>query len=163
FRCKHLYYMHCDLSELLCQHPCISWAIKAVQRVMVRRADAVVAFYPALVSTARKMAPDTPIYLILPPAVDEDLPQASEEAIDALCRRWGVGDAPVLLYTGTLERYQGIDLLLRSAAIVSQHFPAARYLIVGGKPAQIAQLRQLAKRAGVEQMMCFTGQRPLEE
>src|SRR5712691_11460670 len=47
FRCKHLYYMHCDLSELLCQHPCISWAIKAVQRVMVRRADAVVAFYPA--------------------------------------------------------------------------------------------------------------------
>src|SRR5947199_6473360 len=133
----------------------VAWVIKAVQRFMVRRADVVVAFYPALVTAARKMAPNTPIHLILPPAVDEDLPEPSKEVVCNLRQRWELGDAPILLYTGTLERYQGLDLLLRSAAIVYERYPAARYLVVGGKPDQVAALRQLAQQIGVEHMVCF--------
>ncbi|GER82455.1 hypothetical protein KTAU_10920 [Thermogemmatispora aurantia] len=73
----------------------------------------------------------------------------------------GVG--PVLLYTGTLERYQGLELLLESAVMVRQRCPAVRYQIIGGRPDQIAALRALCCRLGVEECVEFLGQRPPSE
>lgn len=161
FGCKHLYYMHCDLSELVPGHALVVNCVKAVQAFMVRRADAVIAFYPKIATAARAMAPGKPIYLILPPAVDEGLPPACPGEVMRLKQQWQPG--PLLLYTGTLERYQGIDLLIESARIVHASLPEARYLIVGGKPEQVAELRLLAQGAGLADVVHFIGQRPLEE
>src|SRR5262249_4797406 len=68
-----------------------------------------------------------------------------------------------LLYTGTFESYQGIDLLLRSVKAACSEFPTARYVIVGGRPEQVEQQFLLAQELGVSEMVCFVGQRPLEE
>ena len=54
-------------------------------------------------------------------------------------------------------------LSLRSAAIVQTVFPTARYVLVGGKPEQVEKQRLLARELGVAEMVCFSGQRPLEE
>ncbi len=67
------------------------------------------------------------------------------------------------MYTGTLEEYQGLDLLLYSATIVRATLPEVRYVIVGGKPAQVERLTALALASGVGDIVRFTGQRPLEE
>lgn len=163
FRCKLLYYMHCNLAELISENPLLYRCAEAVQKFMLRRANAVVAFYPRLAQVAQDMAPDTPIYEILPPAVDEGLPPAEPRDVTRLRRQLRLGDGPVLLYTGTLEQYQGIDILLRSVPIVCKQYPAARYVIVGGKPHQVKQLRLLAKRLRIAHYVQFVGQRPLEE
>ncbi|MBX5449903.1 glycosyltransferase [Thermogemmatispora sp.] len=70
---------------------------------------------------------------------------------------------PLVLYTGTLERYQGIELLLESAVLVRRRCPTVRYLIVGGRPDQIAALQLRCRRLGIEDGVEFLGQRPAME
>jgi glycosyltransferase involved in cell wall biosynthesis len=123
----------------------------------------VITFYPELEATARKLAPKTPIHTILPPAVDEGLPLASQSEADELRRKLKLGTGPVLVYTGTLENYQGLDILLESVSTVAKSFPTARYVIVGGKPEQVEELRKQARELGVADRVIFEGQRPLED
>jgi len=168
FRCKHLYCMHCDLAQLIAssgfiKNRLILRYLEAVQKFMVRKSDAVIAFYPEIESTAKRMAPGKPVYMILPPAVDEDLPPARQEDVARLREQLQLGDAPVLLYTGTLETYQGLDILLRSVVIVRSKFSAARYVIVGGKAEQVDKLRLLAQELCVTDVVSIVGPRPLEE
>src|SRR5690348_8887562 len=62
FDCKLLYYMHCNLAELISQNSLIFRCAETVQRFMVRKVDAVVAFYPLLLAKVKQMAPRTPTY-----------------------------------------------------------------------------------------------------
>ena len=57
---------------------------------------------------------------------------------------FGLQGKSVVLYTGTLEYYQGVDLLLRGFAEVSLHQPDAHLLIVGGQREQVDRYRQMA-------------------
>lgn len=68
-----------------------------------------------------------------------------------------LGDAPILLYTGTLEAYQGIDLLLQSLTHVLKEHPQAVALIVGGRPEQVTHYQQMAAQLGVDKNVRFTG------
>ena len=161
FRYKHLYYMHCDLSQLV--PACMTRFTLMLQKYVVRRANTIVAFYPEVTSIARKMAPEQYIHTLLPLSIDDGLSCGCEEDIIRLRRLWKLGTGPVLLYTGTLEYYQGLELLLQSVCIVHASFPEARYVIVGGNNVQVRQLKQIAQKLGITHTVRFTGQRPLEE
>jgi len=168
FGCKHLYDMHSDLSQQMSNFaftkskPLIR-CVEGAQKLIVRRADAVIAICPELELTVKRLVPQKPVYMIENVAVDETLPPASAEATTKLRQQWHLDDCPVLLYTGTFESYQGIELLLRSAVIVHSAFPQARYVLVGGKPEQVEKQRLLALELNVSEAICFVGQRPLEE
>lgn len=168
FGCKHLYDMHSDLSQQLSnfsltQNALLIRGVEAVQNLIVRRAHAVIAICPDLEVTVKHMAPRKPVYMIENVAVDEALPPANVEEAQQLRRQWQLGDGPVLLYTGTFESYQGLDILLRSVKRVQAVVPTARYVIVGGRAEQVEQQRRFAEELGVGGVVCFTGQRPLEE
>jgi glycosyltransferase involved in cell wall biosynthesis len=168
FGCKHLYYMHCNLPELIAGSGFVKSRLllhlaSVAQKMMIRRADAVITFYPELEATARKIAPKKQIWMILPPPVDEGLPPARSNDVMRLRQQWQLGDGPVLLYTGTLENYQGLDILLRSIASVCRDFPSAHFVIVGGEKEQVEALRVLAESLGISDHVRLVGQRPLEE
>ena len=168
FGCKHLYYMHCNLPELIAGSGFVKSRLllriaSGVQKMMIRRADAVIAFYPELEVAARKLAPKKRIWMILPPPVDEGLPLARPNDVIRLRQHWQLGEGPVLLYTGTLENYQGLDILLKSVKSVCHEFPAAHFVIVGGKKEQVEELRILAEVLDVSDHVRLVGQRPLEE
>ena len=168
FGCKHLYDMHSDLSQQMSNFaftkskPLIR-CVETAQKLIVRRADAIIAICPDLELTVKRLVPQKPVYMIENVAVDETLPPANAEAATKLRQQWRLDDCPVLLYTGTFESYQGIELLLRSAAIVHSVFPQARYVLVGGKPEQVEKQKLLAQELSVSEAICFAGQRPLEE
>jgi 1,2-diacylglycerol 3-alpha-glucosyltransferase len=44
--------------------------------------------------------------------------------------RFGLGDAPVILYTGTFDEFQGLDYLMDAFRIVHEHKPTAKLLLV---------------------------------
>jgi len=76
--------------------------------------------------------------------------------------RWGMApDQPVVLYTGTFEAYQGLDLLTEASAIVARARPEARVLVAGGEPAQIAEAAGRAEALGAP--MVFAGQQPARD
>lgn len=168
FRCKHLYDMHSDLSQQLSNFAFTKslWLIdgmKMLQKFIVCQADAVIAICPDLEESVKRMAPDKLVYMIENVAVDEALPSPSEEDVLLLRRRLNLGDGPVLLYTGTFESYQGIELLLGSIKSVCTALPTAHYVLVGGRPEQVEQQRHFAQELGISENICFVGQRPLEE
>ena len=77
---------------------------------------------------------------------------------------WGIpAGAPLALYTGTFEAYQGVDMLIDAAAILAKRRPDARVLVVGGEPAQVEQAKARAQAAGASAVMIFTGQQPAKE
>ncbi len=168
FGCKHLYYMHCDLPDLIAssnftRSRVLLGLANLVQKLMILRANSVITFYPELETTVRKIAPAKPIYMILPPAVDEGVPLATEQDAERVRRELKLGAGPTLVYTGTLEKYQGLDILLESVQAVCDVYPGAQYVIVGGKPEQVEELRLFAQQLGVAEHVTFVGQRPTEE
>ena len=48
---------------------------------------------------------------------------------------------PIVLYTGTFEAYQGLDLLFASMQHVLAARPDARLVLAGGRPEQIEAAR----------------------
>ena len=84
--------------------------------------------------------------------------------VQQLLQRWQLEKtAQVLLYTGTLESYQGIELLLQSAPLVHASCPNTRFLIVGGTTRQVARLSKQAQQAGISDIVQFTGACTIDE
>jgi len=69
---------------------------------------------------------------------------------------------PVFLYSGNLEPYQGIDLLLESFHLAIEQNPEMNLVIIGGNEAHIAQYREKASRLGITHRTFFFGPRPFE-
>ena len=74
-----------------------------------------------------------------------------------------LGDRKIVLYAGTFEAYQGLDLLLESAQIAVKHCKDVMFLMVGGKPEQVEQLQTRVDQLGLSRNFHFTGTRPPEE
>ncbi|NIP26551.1 MAG: glycosyltransferase family 4 protein, partial [Phycisphaerae bacterium] len=48
------------------------------------------------------------------------------------CKSANLQDRLPIVYTGTFETYQGLDLLLNSIPLVKKDFPEAYLIMVGG-------------------------------
>jgi glycosyltransferase involved in cell wall biosynthesis len=66
-----------------------------------------------------------------------------------------------VLYTGTFEAYQGLDLLFTAAGMVNAARPDVRFVLAGGRPDQVAKAKTQAAAMGAAGVM-FTGEQPSE-
>lgn len=167
-RVPHLYDMHSSLPQQLTNFAFSRSAIVrrvflALERVMVRRSQVVVVICPALAETVHEIAPEAkPILIENAPGSAEE--HATPEQAAAVREALGVSTTtPVVLYTGTFEAYQGLDLLFDAMARVKTARPDARLVLAGGKPEQVAQAREQAARAGIADVTVFAGERPAPE
>lgn len=74
----------------------------------------------------------------------------------ALRRRWGVGDAPIMLTVARLVPHKGQDMGIRALAMLSRDFPELRYIMVGEGHDEL-RLRELARELGVSDRVGFVG------
>jgi len=163
----HLYDMHSSLPQQLTNfdfsrsrllHRLVSWG----ERAMVRRSRVVIVICPQLEDVVRAIAPDASPILIenAPGSGDAPIPGAG----DAVRAQFGLDAAtPVVLYTGTFESYQGLDLLFAAAGHVKVSAPEVRFLLAGGTPEQVEAARRQVAAAGIADVIHFAGQRPAEE
>jgi len=167
-RVPHLYDMHSSLPQQLTNFAfsrsrLVKRAFLAIERFMIRRSRVVIVICPSLEETVRAIEPQAHTVLI------ENAPGSAEDratpAEAALVRRaLGIGDAaPIVLYTGTFEAYQGLDLLFEAMAIVARSRPDARLVLAGGKPDQVARARVQARMLGIDGATVFAGERPAAE
>ena len=77
-----------------------------------------------------------------------------------------VGEPPegarLVVYAGTLEVYQGIDLMLEAASLLSGELPGLHLLFLGGTPEQVDHYRGRATELGVDGCCRFVGRVPQE-
>jgi glycosyltransferase involved in cell wall biosynthesis len=64
---------------------------------------------------------------------------------------------PVILYAGTFEPYQGLDILIRAFAIIHRRRPDARLVLAGGTDTQVAEMKEVAVSEGLADACVFTG------
>lgn len=66
------------------------------------------------------------------------------------------------LYVGNLEPYQGIEMLVDSAALLPAH-SSVHVQVVGGPMSEVERFRTLVARRGLDDRIRFLGPRPLAE
>lgn len=167
WRKPHLYDMHSSLPQQISnfgygRHRWLASLFGWIERVMIRRSQAVIVICQDLDDTVKALGIPVPTVLIENAAGSGAAPSAGT----GLRVRESLGltaDTPVVLYTGTFEAYQGLGLLYQAMARVVEIKPEARLVMVGGAPDQVEAARAEAGRAGVGTQVIFTGQRPAEE
>jgi glycosyltransferase involved in cell wall biosynthesis len=167
-RVPHLYDMHSSLPQQLANFAfsrsnIVRRVFVSVERLMIRWSRVVVVICPALADTVLEVEPGAkPILIENAPGSAEDQPSAEQAA--TVRRNLGLDPStPVVLYTGTFEAYQGLDLLFDAMACVKAARPDARLVLAGGKPDQIARARTMAREARIEDVTLFIGERPAAE
>jgi glycosyltransferase involved in cell wall biosynthesis len=166
-RLPHLYDMHSSLPEQLSNFKfsrsrLLVGAFRALERRMVARSDSVIVICRHLEEVARAIEPGAHVVLI------ENAPgsggTASTSAPGDVRAAAGVpAGAPMVLYTGTFEAYQGLDLLFAAMKPVLAQLPEARLVLAGGHPDQVERARREAAAVGVGASTVFVGERPAED
>jgi glycosyltransferase involved in cell wall biosynthesis len=167
-RVPHLYDMHSSLPQQLSNFAfsrsrVITRVFLAIERFMIRRSRVVIVICPSLEETVKAIEPGARTVLIEnAPGSAEDVATPAQAA--DVRRSLGTGDAaPIVLYTGTFEAYQGLDLLFEAMAIVRRARPDARLVLAGGRSDQVVRAREQARAAGIEDVTVFAGERPAPE
>jgi len=166
-RRPHLYDMHSSLPQQLENFSFSrSRLLKAVfswlERAVVRRSRVVIVICPHLAETVKGILPTAEPILVENAPGSGDAPSAGTGA--RVRNEFGLGpETPLVVYTGTFEAYQGLDVMFDAAARVKRTRPDARFLLAGGRPEQVEAARALARRAGVEAETIFAGERPPAE
>lgn len=162
----HLYDMHSSLPQQLTNFRYTRSVIarrlvEAVERKMVGGSKVVVTICPQLQDTVTAMgAGDRSILIenVMGGDVEPDPnvpPRAVREELGIETNR------PVILYTGTFESYQGLEMLLDAVAILQKDHPDVATVVVGGEPAQVEAARARAERVGAS--VHFTGRQPARD
>ena len=128
----------------------------AVERFVMRRADAVIGTGPGLVAHAQAVGRASRACLI--PDIPSSLAEATEAgraAARARCVRQA--DDLLIAYVGSFAVYQGIDLLFAAIPLVAAAEPRARFVIIGGSPEEIQSRKAALAAAGFPQAALFLG------
>ncbi len=133
---------------------------RRAERWLLRRADIVVSS-AGLAERVRQLAPETPCrewHYASP------LLPATHDAGVQLRRSLGIAlDAPVALYSGTFETYQGLGDLIAAMPRVLAEMPRAVFVLVGARDGDAEAIRRLAGRVVPAASLRIVTRQPREE
>jgi glycosyltransferase involved in cell wall biosynthesis len=166
-RRPHLYDMHSSLPQQVSNfgygsRTWLALTLGWIERFMIRGSRAVIVICPELETTVRGLNATVPTFLI------ENAPGSGAAPEQGTGRRIRRGlqlpdDRPIIMYTGTFEAYQGLDLLFDAMVRVAAANQSAMLMMVGGEPAQVEAARAKVDALGIRDAVVFVGQRPAEE
>jgi len=163
----HVYDMHSSLPQQLgnfdySRSRLLRGIFTLFERIVVRRSRVVIVICPELDRLVRQVDRSADPILI------ENAPGAGDLAAAGggprVRAEFGLQPGtPLIVYTGTFEAYQGLDLLFDAVRQVLAVRPDARLLLAGGRPEQVASARAQAEHAGISHAAIFAGERPSTE
>ncbi len=139
------------------------WLFEQLERASLTGADAVITICPDLARIAIDQMPDpTRHFLIENSILDEvRLKQSSHKVPETGAVEPSVPQGrPLILYAGSFEAYQGLDLLLAAFARLRERHADAFLVVMGGLPQQVQRLGALAAEHGLEGHCVVAGRVP---
>jgi glycosyltransferase involved in cell wall biosynthesis len=137
-----------------------------LEQSCLRAADAVVTICPDLRDYVVRVGVSPARHLLIENSIFDDVrlrAGASSQTGSDLPREKPDLERPTLLYAGTFEVYQGIEILLRAMVRVHEVEPDVQLLLAGGTDEQVEAMRALAEALGVASACVFTGRVPKGE
>jgi glycosyltransferase involved in cell wall biosynthesis len=161
FRFKLIYDMHSSLPEQLINFKFTTSQFlinffKRLEAASLQTSDAIITVCPSLYDYATGIVGSSERVALIENSIFEEIQLAGKRDRPPVFhqhwhqKRW-------IVYAGTLEPYQGIDILIQAfqrLLVADQHL---MLMIVGGTPAQVKQYAELAVQLGLEQHCHFTG------
>ena len=165
-RLPHVYDMGNDLAVVLTnyglgeRHP-VTRAAAAVESAMIRSSAAVIAHFPSIGERVAAASGDAGRAVVVPNIPVEPPPDAGLTA--RVRAGWTPDGLPVVLYTGTLEAYQGLPPLLDAVAALREAGTPVRLVVVGGRAEQRERLRAQADGLDLGDLVRLEDARPQEQ
>ncbi len=164
FGYKLVYDMHSSLPQQLSNFEFTNWrfpvrVFERLERAALRSATAVVTICPDLAKQVEGLLEDSSRHILIENSIFDDVVMASPRPTSpAEAELMETVPRPgLVVYSGTFEKYQGLDILIQAFAQVHERQPDASLLLVGGTPAQVAQYRAVADNLGLNGSVRFTG------
>jgi glycosyltransferase involved in cell wall biosynthesis len=164
----HIYDMHSSLPQQFGNFGAYNVApvvavFRGVESAMLAGADGVITICPDLARHVEASRYPGPHRLIENTYTDEPDPGWVESRAGQLREQHDLRRRSVVLYTGTFEAYQGLELLLEAASLMGDTLPEALFVVVGGRPEQVRELNASISRQGLSKRFLLTGQVPPRE
>ncbi|NIV93219.1 glycosyltransferase [candidate division KSB1 bacterium] len=161
FRTLHLYDMHSSLPQQLSnfkfsKSKLLLRMFEKLEAWTLENADAVITICPELFNYVEKRFPNKENTLIENVA-DNSLVFADTNSGQSVDKKIRSNGETVILYTGTFEPYQGIDLLIDASRKVVEKVRSLRFVLVGGKPEQVELYKKKVTELKLEGHFIFTG------
>jgi len=166
FNLPHIYDMHSSLPKQLVNfkfgdNKFMIKIFELLERWVINTCDAVITIGPDLEKYVREINPNARVQMIenLPLNIDQKYNEIPVEIQERFLQQKGL----IIVYTGTFERYQGVEVLIRSFTQIVKIFPGACLILVGGKPAQLFAIKELINEMELIDSVQLTGIVPLED
>jgi glycosyltransferase involved in cell wall biosynthesis len=156
----HLYDMHSSLVQQMenfnfTRSKIIVRFFKFSETISLKNATAVIVICRSLFDYAAGITASAKLTLI--ENFMDDRPRGSnEEKFLRLKKEINPDGKKIIMYTGTLEAYQGIPLLLESLRLLGDDF---RLVLIGGKEDQVVKLRRQVQEMKLEKRVMLLGQK----
>ena len=159
YKIKHVYDMHSSLPQQLRNFRAYDFfLIRAVftwlERRVLTNCSGVITICPELAQIAAKECGSIPHEMIENTADDSKVFGESKEDPRT---ELGLNNKQIILYTGTFESYQGLDILFGAFARLHAAKPHSHLLMVGGQPNQIDYYAEMVRSIGIANHVTFAG------
>ena len=154
FGIRHLYDMHSSLPQQLGNfqftrfRPFISLFAWLENRAICL-SDAIISICPALEAHVNQLNRHSRHIMIENTGSEDTLITVSEEDVRQFEALHSLAGKKIVLYTGTFELYQGIDLLIASAESVVEKRKDVVFLLLGGNPTQVQFYQKQVNNLGL--------------
>lgn len=175
-KCGTIYDMDSVMSDQFASQEGKTKIFKHVVRLLehwaMRRASVVLTVCQALSATARLIVPSAKIVQIEDIPLEFAFPLESNQrlivgkTVGNIIQRFGLEKNKILLYTGNLQPYQGIDMLLKAWGSFIHSVGGGsgfRLVIVGGPKELVHKYTSQIEAFDWHDSVCFIGPRPSEE
>jgi glycosyltransferase involved in cell wall biosynthesis len=165
FRFRLLYDMHSSLPQQLgnfefSNSRALVSLFKRLEDSCLHAADAVISICPELAQYVNSQLDGRQKHFLIENSIFEPV-QVRSSATGSQADAGAPVPMPaarrLIVYAGTLEPYQGIDLLLSAFKLVIEQDSTAFLLVVGGSEMQVQTYRGMAEKLGLTGHYLFTG------
>jgi len=169
FKIRHLYDFHSSIPQVMknfgyARYKPLIYMLELIERWVINSCHGFISFSPDLDAHIRKLNDKIPT-VIIEDFQDYDVYNIDKERLASFKLSHPEFDGKnIVLYTGTFEPYQGLELLLASADLVVKNREDILFVLVGGRQSQIDALRESAEKRGIaSHFHFFTGNLPIDE
>ena len=167
FNKLHLYDMHSSLPQQLTNFKFtkLKFLIKFfeyLENMTIENSDAVITICPELFNYVKEKWPNKYQELIENVADNSLIFGEAELSTAGIKKEYNLDSRQIILYAGTFEPYQGLDLLIDASREIIKMNKDALFLLVGGNPSQVEKYKAIVESYNLSPFFRFTGQVPPE-
>ena len=168
FKIRHLYDFHASMPQVMknfgyARYKPLIYALELIERRVINSSHGFIPISPDLDAHIKKINDKIP-RVIIENFRDYDFNNIDKERLASFkLSHSKLNGKNIVLYAGTFELYQGLELLLASAELVIKKRENTIFVLAGGRQNQIDTLRESTEKRGIAPHFLFPGNLPIDE